>query len=386
MTFKMHDLMHDLSETVAGRESSILDLKSSASEVDENCRHVSADFSLIPLFKGKKLRTLLKISGGCSKKKFWDFIISDCRSLRVLEFNNVNCNIVPHSIHKLQHLRYFDLSRNRSLKILPKSTSKIQNLQVLKLDGCWDLVELPKKIEKLVNLTHLPCENCDSLTHMPRGIGKLTSLQTLSQFVVDKRGSHGAAAAGLSELSGLNNLRGKLTIKNLGWVKDAKHEFRAANLKEKQHLQSLVLEWSDGAGDDEEKSLEELQPHSNLKELKVKGWRGNAKFPSWFSLLTNLAAIEIQGPSKFKHLPSFAQLTHLQRLCIEKLTELEYMENSEPSGGRRGSEPFFPSLTSLRLMQCPNLKSWWRKRQIDDHNNNDNGTDTNINHGISLSF
>ncbi|KAK9041355.1 hypothetical protein V6N11_016459 [Hibiscus sabdariffa] len=213
-----------------------------------------------------------------------------------------------------------------------------------------------RRILKNWNLTHLPLGGCHSLTHMPSRIGKLTSLESLSMFVVDKLGSHGAAAADLKE-------------------------FRAANLKEKQHLHSLVLQWSgppfldnEDDGDDEEKSLEDLQPHPNLKELSVEGWNGDAKFPRWLSLLTNLVNIEIWGPAKFKHLPSFAQLPHLRMLRIDSLTDLEYMEDSEASGGQGESESFFPSLTSLELFYCPNLKSWWRKRPIDDHNNDDSGT------------
>ncbi|XP_039044404.1 putative disease resistance protein RGA4 [Hibiscus syriacus] len=374
VTCKMHDLMHDLAESVAGKESCILDSNSNSitSEIDEKCRHVSIDFSLIHLIKGKKLRSLLKFS---SRDEYMndanrDLIISNCRCLRVLELRELELDTVPRSIHKLKHLRYLDLSWNANLKILPKSICKMQNLQVLKLDFCDRLVELPKKIEKLVNLTHLSCVYCQLLTHMPRGIGKLTSLQTLSMFVVDKECSHGAAAADLSELSHLNNLRGKLRITNLGFMKNAREKFKAANLKGKQHLRELILEWG-GASDDEEKSLEDLQPHPNLKEFRVIGWRGDAKFPSWISLLTHLVDIDVCGPSKFKHLPSFARLPHLQRLRICDVSELESMDGSEPSGGQGESESFFPSLTFLELINCPNMQSWWRKSPIDDDKDDD---------------
>ncbi|KAE8681856.1 hypothetical protein F3Y22_tig00111303pilonHSYRG00105 [Hibiscus syriacus] len=157
------------------------------------------------------------------------------------------------------------ISLGSDLKILPDSICEMQNLQVLKLDNCLRLEELPK-IEKLVNLSHLACAGCRSLSHMSIGIGTLTSLQTLSLFVVDKLGSHGAAAAELSELGGLHNLRGELRIINLGFVKNAKEEFRAANLKEKHYLHSLVLHWG-ATTDDEEKSLEDLQPHPNLRAV-----------------------------------------------------------------------------------------------------------------------
>ncbi|KAG4123568.1 hypothetical protein ERO13_D11G333900v2 [Gossypium hirsutum] len=366
LTCKMHDLMHDLAESVAGTESSIVDSNEIASKVGEKCRHISIDPSLIVLFKGKKLRTMLHFPNYERNQnmndEIWDFIISNYRCLRVLELNGLDFKMIPRSICKLKHL----------------SICKIQNLQALKLNLCWELEELPKKIEKLVNLTHLGCEDCSGLTHMPRGIGKLTSLETLSKFVVDKDGSRDGAD--LSELSGLNNLTGRLEITNLGFVKNAKEKFKAANLKEKQHLRLLVLVWNDygdddddsgNDDDDDDKSLEDLRPHPNLKELFIGGWRSDAKFPSWLSLLTNLIVIRIWGPSNFKQIPSFAQLPCLQKLSIVDLTLLEYMDDNSPKGSQGEPESFFPSLKSLCLENCPNMKSWWRKSSIDDDNEDD---------------
>ncbi|MBA0771389.1 hypothetical protein Gotri_019858 [Gossypium trilobum] len=377
MTCKMHDIMHDLAELVAGTESTIVDSILSTSEVGEKCRHISINFSLIPLFKGKKLRTLLHFPKARYhlSDETWNTIIGNCRCLRVLEMNFLYFTTIPHSIYKLKHLRYLDLSKNRGLKSLPESICKIQNLQALKLDWCDWLEELPKKIERLVNLTHLACHGCCRLTHMPRGIGKLMSLETLSMFVVDKDRSHGGAD--LSELIGLNNLRGELEITNLGFVKNAKENFKAANLKEKQHLRSLVLQWGSflAWGDDnhdEERSLEDLQPHPNLKELCIRGWRGDAKFPSWFSLLTNLVHIEISG--NFKQLPSFAQLPYLKQLKICYCTELEYMDDNSPKGSQGEPQSFFPSLKHLSLWNCPNMKSWWRMTKPIDDDSNENDT------------
>ncbi|XP_040961143.1 putative disease resistance protein RGA3 isoform X2 [Gossypium hirsutum] len=374
MTCKMHDLMHDLAESVAGMESSIVDSNKIASDVGEKCRHISINPSLIPLFKGKKLRTLLHFQYGLSldfSYETWDLIIANCRCLRVLKLNAIGIHKISPSICKLKHLRYLDLSSNFYLKILPESICKILNLLVLKLDGCDGLKELPKKIEKLVNLTHLGCELCWRLTHMPRGIGKLTSLETLSMFVVDKDGSHGGAD--LSELRLLNNLRGHLRIKNLGFVKNAKEKFKAANFKEKQHLRSLLLEWG-GDNHDDEKSLEYLQPHSNLKELWIQGWRGDAEFPSWLPLLTNLVTILISN-GNFKYLPSFAQFPCLKKLVISNVTELEYMDDNSPKGSQGEPQSFFPSLKHLSLFYCPNMKSWWRTtKPIDDDSNEDDTT------------
>ncbi|TYG48070.1 hypothetical protein ES288_D11G393800v1 [Gossypium darwinii] len=352
MTCKMHDLMHDLAESVAGMESSI----------------------------GKKLRTLLNFPNNIDQNFSYetsDLIIANCRCLRVLKLDSIGIQKISPSICKLKYLRYLDLSNNPDIKILPQSICKIQTLLALKLDLCDGLKELPKKIEKLVNLTHLGCEDCNGLTHMPRGIGKLTSLETLSMFVVDKDGSHGGAD--LSELRLLNNLRGHIELTNLGFVKNAKEKFKAANLKEKQHLRSLVLEWNVDIDDEDdyEKSLEDLQPYPNLKKLFITGWRGDAEFPSWISFLTNLVHIKIMGRGgKFKHLPSFAQFPCLQDLVICDLTELEYMDDNSPKGSQGEPQSFFPSLKYLCLQDCPNMKSWWRTtKPIDDDSNEDDTTD-----------
>nr|KJB46401.1 hypothetical protein B456_007G365800 [Gossypium raimondii]KJB46402.1 hypothetical protein B456_007G365800 [Gossypium raimondii] len=368
--------MHDLAESVAGMESSIVDSNKIASDVGEKCRHISIKPSLFPLFKGKKLRTLLHFQDRISEDfsyETWDLIIANCRCLCVLKLNSICIQKISPSICKLKHLRYLDLSYNRDLKILPKSICKIQNLLALKLDWCTWLKELPKKIEKLVNLTHLACYSCHSLTHMPRGIGKLASLETLSMSVVDKDGSHGGAD--LSELRLLNNLRGHLQITNLGFVKNAKEKFKAANLKEKQHLSSLALEWyDDGGGGGDDKSLEDLQPHPNLKELCIRGWRGDAKFPSWLPLLTNLVYMTIDGVN-FKQIQSFAQFPCLKGLEIHDCTKLEYMDDNSPKGSQGEPQSFFPSLKHLSLGDCPNMKSWWRTtKPIDDDSNEDDTT------------
>jgi hypothetical protein len=172
-------------------------------------------------------------------------------------------------------------------------------LQTLILSYCWKLEELPRDIKKLVNLRHLEIEGCNKLAYMPRGLGQLTNLQTLSTFVVhkDPLSRH---SSGLKELNGLNNLRGSLDITNLRHGKDAMSECKAANLKEKQHLHALDLRWSikegviasDDIVDGDEVLLEVLQPHLNLKRLRLEGNYGS-RLPTWLSSLTNLVRFEL---------------------------------------------------------------------------------------------
>ena len=51
---------------------------------------------------------------------------------------------------------------------------------------------------------------------------------------------------GLIELNKLNDLKGKINIINLAWVKDATSEFKAANLKEKQYLSEIGIKMESG--------------------------------------------------------------------------------------------------------------------------------------------
>ncbi|XP_050261363.1 disease resistance protein RGA2-like isoform X2 [Quercus robur] len=423
--FKMHDLIHDLAEYVSETDCTLVD--SNAKNVKEKGHHLSFPFynvsffeeNLSKLVKANKIRTFILVynnwayNQGRIEESTLEKLISSFRFLRALDLHGLNMKMLPDTIGTLMCLKYLDLSFN-NIKDLPSSITKLvtlqtlklckckmlrelpvgiqklvslmhldlkgcksltrmplgfgqlTSLQVLKLSYCKKLSELPSDIQKLVSLKHLYINGCENLTHMPCGLGQLTSLQALNLFVVSKGSSK--HCGGLAELNKLNDLRGKLEIKNLAWVKDASSEFKAANLKEKQHLSELELIWNlegDYAVDtcDDENSMDGLQPHQSLKSLIMYGYMG-VRVSSWLSFLTNLVDLYISDCKKCQYLPPLYQLPTLRVLQILDMDGLEYMTegdmNDEISASLASPSTFFPSLEYLRISACLNLKGWWR--------------------------
>uniref|UniRef100_A0A2C9V7B8 NB-ARC domain-containing protein n=1 Tax=Manihot esculenta TaxID=3983 RepID=A0A2C9V7B8_MANES len=371
---KMNNLMGDLATSVAGIGNKVIN--TDAENVDEKIYHMSLGFHFdstwqipVRLFRARQLRTFLLPSQEVwlSNEGRWKIpdLFSNFRHLHVFDLHNSGIEKVPTSIHKMKYLRYLDVSKNDRIKSLPNSITRLKYLQVLKLSDCDELRELPKDLRKLVNLRHLDCERCWNLMHMPYGFGQLTSLQMLTWFAVSKDSSVFNRIGGMNELNGLN-LRGRIEIRNLKFVKNIS-EFEAANLREKQRLQSLSLCWNrdddDSVdGDYDEKSLQSLQPHQNLKKLKVCDY-GGMRFPDWLSSLTKLVDIWLQDCKKCDHLPQLGQIPSLKYLGIQGFTNLEYVDHEGDNFGVRGKgSTFFPSLKELYLLDCLILKGWAKNR------------------------
>ncbi|XP_075643226.1 putative disease resistance protein RGA1 [Castanea sativa] len=400
---KMHDLMHDLATLVSGSESAILNL-SGANDI-EKVRHVSfnldesfirVDSSMqfsIPMSNRRKIHTVLVF--GVWRRYLGnltcDALISNFKHLRALDLSNLRLLVVPPSIGKLKHLRYLDLSANNEIKILPNSITKMLNLQTLILQYCRSLKELPRGIQKLVNLRFLDVTGCSyELTKMPLEIEHLTYLETILPGVVVRKEGSGASCSGSykkkkaksnggpSQLKELHNLGGKLRIEKLGYGKDDVWEYKDANINNRQHLQQLELEWGSWDGESEcDEMLEGLQPHSNLKALKLSRYMG-VRIPSWVSCLTNLVEFELVGNHRLQHLPLLNQLPLLKVVSLVGMGALEYISDEESvsnvwgdssSSSSSSKTPFFPSLSSLSIKYCQKLKGWWRNSKDDDDDN-----------------
>ncbi|KAG5528015.1 hypothetical protein RHGRI_028821 [Rhododendron griersonianum] len=278
--------------------------------------------------------------------------ISKQKYLRVLDLGAGTTFVkVPRLISNSNHLRYLDMSSS-DIVYIPESVCDLQNLETLKLKNCRKLQKLPKGMRYMINLIYLDIKGCDSLISTPPKLGQLTSLRRLSTFIVGQ--AEGYRIGELKEL----NLAGELEIKKLDNVRSPA-DAENANLKRKHDLVSLNLRWSDhkeeNLPNDVEGVLESLQPHSNLKKLSIRYYRGS-KLPNWMtcSVLKNLVELSLFSCSRCEQLPPLGKLHSLKKLVINGMDSLKCFD-PECYGGEEIS---FQALETLILRGMPSLEEW----------------------------
>ncbi|XP_027076061.1 putative disease resistance protein RGA4 [Coffea arabica] len=362
--YKMHDLVHDLAESM-----------SKSTKVINNIRYLAVDLSGGREDREKLLERLstslrtLFVKGDLSGD-----MLMKLKNLYVLNLSHATTQELPITIGKLTHLRYVNLSSSR-IRILPDSLCKLYNLQTLALDGMY-VKDLPKGMCNLISLRHLYFYTFDEKFQMPLEMGRLSCLQTLEFFNVGRE-----KGRQIEELGCLKNLKGSLSVRNLQLVKDRKAA-EEANLFGKANLFRLVLVWAlawDREGDNynyDKDVLDGLRPHPNLEELVIQRFMGD-QFPRWSMdlpiTLPKLVRLEFYYCHRCRELIPLQNFTSLKELVIwfcRGLTNLpsdmlqsciSLQKLQVAYCDKLISFPLdlqqTPSLLELELYACPKLKT-----------------------------
>ncbi|XP_077225818.1 uncharacterized protein LOC143859026 [Tasmannia lanceolata] len=306
---KMHDFVKDLAQSIIGNKCHIMD-SAETKNIPPSTQYFYSNYLLLlnyqRLYEAKTIRTIL-FGRGC----FYEAkTIKGLGYLRCLDVRRWERTWIPDSICNLKQLRYLNLSYSVYIETLPESIANLQNLQTLKLRECGNLRNLPKDMRKMSSLRHVDTYGCRSLTCVPIGIGQLSCLQTLSIFIV--------------------------------------------GYEENYQLKNLAV----GDVEMQEKVLEGLEPHCNLKDLRIKGYNG-IRFPGWIqnSLLTNLVNVSLNNCWRCENLPPLGQLPSLKNLEISGMSALKQI-NNEFYGNNTLNGFSFPSLKRLSLCDMDNLEMW----------------------------
>ncbi|KAM3303246.1 putative disease resistance protein [Capsicum chacoense] len=362
--FLMHDLVNDLAQITSSKHCIRLE-ESQGSHMLEKSRHLSystgysGDFEkLTPLYKLEQLRTLLPINIQeythiYVSKRVLHNILPTLGSLRALSLSHYKIKELPDDLFvKLKLLRFLDLSWTM-IRMLPNSICVLYNLGTLLLSSCKDLEELPLQMEKLINLRHLDISNTSRLK-MPLHLSKLKSLQVLvgAKFLL--------GGLRMADLGEAHNLYGSLSILELQNVVDRREALKA-KIREKDHVEKLCLEWSESIADNsqtEREILNELHPHTNIKELQINGYRGT-QFPNWLAdhlCLKLLVQLSLSNCKCCFSLPALGQLPSLKFLSIRRMHRITAV--MEEFYGSLSSKKPFNSLEKLEFAEMPEWKQW----------------------------
>ncbi|KAL5540717.1 hypothetical protein UlMin_045029 [Ulmus minor] len=369
--FVMHDIVHDLAMCVSSEFSFELGDFDDLHDLTTKVRHLSYRKGYEGSMKMKgltsrtnSLRTLLALPlsyrGVLGKpileKSFLNELflkVGGC--LRVLSLSQSSTTELPESIGNMKYLRYLDLSYT-SVEEIPDSICTLHNLQTLLLSWCRQLAQLPTRLAALVNLRHLDIRDTP-LKEMPHQMCKMKSLQRLSNFVLGKNDGRR-----IKELGDLQLLEGSLCISGLQNSVDVR-DVLEANLRNKKFLSELILKWDGDLNNidsrKEREFLEALQPHTDLKKLEIRGYRGTI-FPDWVGheSFCDMAEVKLWKCRNVCMLPPLEKLPSLRRLEIDGLDGVVSIGNAFCGSSSTTANHPFRSLEELWMKRMSSWKEW----------------------------
>ncbi|XP_078159134.1 putative disease resistance protein At3g14460 [Carex rostrata] len=275
--------------------------------------------------------------------------IGNLKHLRYLALDSLSFETLPECICSLYSLQNLTLRGNPNLKELPTKIGNLMSLEELIIHGCADFAVLPESLCQLKALRNLVLLN-GKLEVLPSGIWSLTNLQTLK--ICNTRLSY--LPHGRSKFVGIQSLKVELICDTIGWLKDFPSlggalclynldynsnlmDVQCANLVSMRNLKDLILCWRWGGYYGEEGSvlgltikhdeklvvedqscfpvMASLQPHPNLRKLKIDHYSGNT-FPEWIGSLCKLKYLNISCCNSLQFLKAESLPLALENLAI----------------------------------------------------------------------
>ncbi|VAI55234.1 unnamed protein product [Triticum turgidum subsp. durum] len=298
--YKIHDLVHDLAQSVAGDEVQIINFKNVNGRAEACCRYASLADDM-GVSKSEVLRSMLRKVRALHS---WGYaldvqLLLHSRCLRVLDLRGSQITELPKSVGRLKHLRYLDVSSS-PITSLPNCISNLHNLQTLHLSNCGNLYVLPMSICSLENLETLNLSSCHFQT-LPDSVGYLQNLQNLNMSFCSFLCTLPSSIGELQSLQDLN-FKGCVNLKILPDTMCRLQNLHFLNLSQCGILRALP------------KNIGNL---SNLLHLNLSQCSDLEAIPDSIGCITRLHTLDMSYCSSLSELPrSVGGLLELQTLIL----------------------------------------------------------------------